>query len=90
VKVRIDIARNPMNRYVYVLIALMLLLPLLYVIFFTQFIPFVLRQLGIGRSTSDVKVIVDDVKQEPDVIIPDEVIKAPKKKKPTSTNQETE
>ncbi len=45
------------------MIALSLLIPLLYVIFFTPFIPFLLRQMKIGRSTSDVKDLVDDAEQ---------------------------
>lgn len=52
-----------MTRIVFLMIALSLLIPLLYVIFFTPFIPFLLRQLKIGRSTSDVKEIVDDAEQ---------------------------
>lgn len=111
----------------------MLLIPLFYVIFFTPFISLLLRQLRIGRSTADIKNLVDDAEQaitnrvrdleaqrnaadealndvvpikivrgstkpdsqtesdqEPDVIIPDEVMKAPKKKKITPTNTPTE
>ncbi|MES2983249.1 MAG: hypothetical protein V4727_13130 [Verrucomicrobiota bacterium] len=125
--------RNPMNRIVFLLIALMLLIPLFYVIFFTPFIPLLLRQLRIGRSTDDVKILVDDAEQAitnrvrdleaqrnaadeelndvgpikivrrstkpdpepesdqtPETIIPDEVMKAPKKKKSTQTNTPTE
>ncbi len=52
-----------MTRIVFILIAFSLLIPLLYVIFFTPFIPFLLRQLKIGRSTGDVKDLVDDAEQ---------------------------
>jgi hypothetical protein len=87
----VEVARNSMTRIVYVLIALIILLPLLYVIFFTSFIPFVLRQLKIGRSVGgekSQKVVGSGVeaevhagsKEEPEVIIPDEVLKAPSKK----------
>lgn len=130
---RIEIRRNPMTRIVFVLIAFSLLIPILYVIFFTPFIPFLLRQLKIGRSTTDVKILVDDAEQaitnrvrdleaqrnaadeelndvvpikivrgntkpesqteseqEPEVIIPDEVLKAPNTKQNTSTNTPNE
>jgi hypothetical protein len=52
-----------MTRIVFLMIALSLLIPILYVIFFTPLIPFLLRQMKIGRSTSDVKDLVDDAEQ---------------------------
>ena len=52
-----------MSRIVFSMIALLLLMPLLYVIFFTQFIPFLLRKLNIGRSTGEVKNLVNDAEQ---------------------------
>jgi hypothetical protein len=79
IRVRIEVSRNPMTRIVFVMIALMLLLPILYVIFFTPFIPFLLRKMKLVRSTSDVKIQINDTKPESDVIIPDEVITPPKK-----------
>ncbi len=52
-----------MNRIIFILVGIMLLIPMLYVIFFTPFIPLLLRQMKIGRSTSDVKDLVDDAEQ---------------------------